>query len=263
MVAATKSKVKSEKEVLNYLNQLSKSLNSMSTHITKYTQNKESYPENIKQGVENTEEVFRKLTNDITTAREMVVEVCRKKRKNVNGNLGLKTPQYVTENVLNFINNYGNLPKKLMLHVNDKGYGVIDRSTLTTFWSYYTKTNNLKNLEKKGMMNTNSNMKKLFSSKIRDPDYRGKTYFQMMIEEVESLQQNPNYNKENSNRAQYVIDPNTNEIQSFNNASLQILIKPFFRNDYKITNKDDYVEHLAQLKNFFKESTSAHDVTHE
>jgi len=243
------------KLITSNITQIVRSLHLMKTAVEKNTQNKDMYPDDIAAAVEDSLKKFDKLTESILALKASVKTVNNKKRHVSENNLGLRSPQYVNGIILDFINEHGDLPDELLIDINQQKYGAFDRSTMTTFWSYYANKNGLKSPNKGGLTLTDDNMNRLFNTRInnpRDPKYNDKTYYRVMVEEIKALQQSKNYKTNNSNRAQYLpADSDGSVITAFNNAALQILLKSFFQNDYNIQNKDAHVERLTLTKEHF------------
>lgn len=251
--AAKQRQLLSQKDFSSKISDITKCVNSMAATIEKRTDDKELYPEELRNAVEESVATAKQLAIELKTLKTMAKELYNKKRHVSNSNLGLRAPQYVTAPIVRFINEHGNLPQELHVSINEKGYGPFDRSTMTTFWSYYARENGLKNAGKGGMTSTDINMNRLFGAVIPDKSkYGGKTYYQVMVEEIKELQQSQNYKPHNSNRAQFEpAESDGTSITSFNNAALQILLKPFFQNEYKLPHKESLVPKLFKIKKYF------------
>jgi predicted transcriptional regulator len=241
-----------QKQFTTVVNNAGKTVASMVTAIEKNTDNKEMYPDELVNAVNSSLETAHDLVEKLKALKLSVKGVYGKKRQISTTNLGLRSPQYVTAPILKFINKHGGLPPNLHLGINKQGYGIFDRSTMTTFWSYYARQNNLKNGMKGGMTFTNDEMNALFGTPIPVADYEGRTYYQTMVLEIKKLQQVKGYKALNSNRAQYEpADGDGSTITAINNASLQILLKPFFQNSYQVCHQHDFLAKLVEVKQHF------------
>lgn len=243
--------------IFNATSRLIKALNAIDSDIEKRTKNVEFSAE-LTTAISDSRETLKKLVEELKELKSMSRTVFTKKRKISTTNLGLRAPQRVCPEIARFINEHGDLPPHLLIEINKQGYATFDRSTMTTFWSYYARKNDRKKGSTGGMTQTDENMNKLFGKPISNPKYGGKTYYQVMVEDIKKLQQSQDYKLLNSNRAQYEpADSDGTKITAFNNSSAQILLKSCFISDYAIPNKEDYVEKLTEIKNHFMKDRDA------
>lgn len=247
LTLATKSDISKAVKIIN------KCLDDMKLSIDKALDDDDTMSEERRQQEGRHIKTLTLVQEQLVVVRNLYKELYDKKKKVATGNLGLRGPQFTTSNMIDFINTHANLQGNLRLKINSKGYGLFDRSTMTKFWSYYAKTNNLKDERKKGMYITDTNMNKLFGSVILDPvdeAHKGKTYYEVMVEYIKEMRLKPEHKPNNTNRAQFEpADSDGKVIKAFNNAALQVLVKPFFRNGYTPSNKEEHVTQLAEIKN--------------
>jgi len=236
-------KPKTAKDFNTYVNQLCKTTTAMRDSMTKNT-NKELLPDGFTPPEASK---FDEIIESMKELRESYKDLAsRKKRETSTSNYGLKTPQYMNLHMVNFVNNHGDLDDDLRIDLNgDKG--VFDRISLTKFWVFYIKKHKLKDVNNKAIIQPDKPMYELFSRKIFPG---GKSTYDLLKERIREIKNGDDY-KSSNNSAKYNEDPKTRDVTGFNYAALQVLLAPFFVNEYTIPNQQDYIEKLQRTTKFF------------
>lgn len=194
------------------------------------------------------------------SAEFKALDATNTRKTNAGTKNGFSRPQYAVDVIAKFVNEYGQLPKELLLRTTGpNNYTLLNRPTLTRFFTMYHHLymDKSKEPDSKGMSYTDKNMDKLFLTEIpasASSKYHGMNFYEAMISSIKEKQSKPGFNHKSANRAQYLpenADGRKIVPYAFNNAAQQVLVVPFFINGYTPIKYQEHLEKLDQIREHF------------